>query len=89
MMLNYVCKYVCRTAQTVAPSAHLKAALKRNRACSSSDRSYPSEPRVGVGVVILRPNAHNKASAEVHRLFSRQMQVFCSMTKTYFCCRSC
>ncbi|KAA6429528.1 MAG: hypothetical protein FRX49_00920 [Trebouxia sp. A1-2] len=34
-------------------------------ACSSSDRSYPSEPRVGVGVVILRQNAHNKASAEV------------------------
>ncbi|KAL0041635.1 hypothetical protein WJX79_010229 [Trebouxia sp. C0005] len=49
----------------ISPSTHLQAALKLNMACSSSDRSYPSEPRVGVGVVILRQNAHNKASAEV------------------------
>ncbi|KAL0042059.1 hypothetical protein WJX77_001881 [Trebouxia sp. C0004] len=64
-MLKYACKSACRTAQTVGPSAHLQVGLKLNRACSSPDRSYPSEPRVGVGVVILRPNAHEKESAEV------------------------
>ncbi|DBA85135.1 TPA: hypothetical protein ACH3X2_005855 [Trebouxia sp. C0005] len=64
-MLKCACKSVCRTAQMISPSTHLQAALKLNMACSSSDRSYPSEPRVGVGVVILRQNAHNKASAEV------------------------
>lgn len=32
---------------------------------SSSDRSYPAEPRVGVGVVILRPGPQNDPSAEV------------------------
>lgn len=54
----------------MAPSAHLQAALKLNRAFCSSDRSYPSEPRVGVGVVILRPNAHKTESTEVSRLLS-------------------
>ena len=68
----------------ISPSTHLQAALKLNMACSSSDRSYPSEPRVGVGVVILRQNAHNKASAEVKRLFPRKVQVFCSMETHYF-----
>ncbi len=74
-MLEHACKSACRTAQTIAPLARLQAALKLNRACSSSDRSYPSDPRVGVGVVILRPNAHIKESAEVNWLLSRHMQV--------------
>ena len=88
-MLKHACKSACWTARAIAPSARLQAALKFNRACSSSDRSYPSEPRVGVGVVILRPNAHNKESAEVHWLLSRHMQVFGSIQKQYFCFRSC
>ena len=83
-MLKHACKSACRTARTIAPSARLQAALKLNRACSSSDRSYPSEPRVGVGVVILRPNAHNKQSAEVSWLLSRHMQVLCLMENIVF-----
>ena len=36
------------------------------RCMSTADRSYPAEPRVGVGVVILRPGRRDKHAPEVH-----------------------
>ena len=53
-----------RQASTLYRSGSLQARVLGLQRCgATTDRSYPPEPRVGVGVVILRPS---QSSTEVH-----------------------
>ena len=56
MVLRHVYSSISRSVGTLASFMHMQTARMPARCMSSSDRRYPGEPRVGVGVVILRPS---------------------------------
>lgn len=57
-MLRQACRNINLAASRVQPCRYSAAA-------TSNDRSYPAEPRVGVGVVILRPSPETPKTVEV------------------------
>lgn len=88
MMFTRICRSVCHTACVVAPTAKFQVARRMTRSLSSADRNYPGEPRVGVGVVILRPSTQSDRSAAEVRYSRGVSSSICSFN-AFCCCRFC
>ena len=83
VQMRLMCNAMLRQACVLCPKISAGAGRVQYCRCSAarhynSDRSYPPEPRVGVGVVILRPSPDTARTVEVHALRGIVKQASCA-----------
>lgn len=71
-MLRLLCPSVVCPSRATTLMPQLSLLQRATRSMSTSDRTYPKEPRVGVGVVILRPGLLQSQDTEVSRFDGAQ-----------------
>ena len=64
-MLKLLCHSITCRSRAISSVPQLGLLHRVTKRMSTSDRSYPTEPRVGVGVVILRPGPPHTHNTEV------------------------